>query len=1708
MADIAEIADMNVSDGREQGQAPIREQGQAPIAVIGIATRFPQADSLDAFRANLLAGVDSVRPIPPERIAATGLDPTVDYPELGYLDRIDLFDHEHFGMSRREAEVTDPQHRLALQLTHEALEHAGYAPAALRGSETAVVFSSPSNGYAPLVREQGTLSMIGNVPCGLPARVSHLFGLTGPCYGVDTGCNGSLVAVHQACRELRDGEARYAVVGGVSLRHVIAPAATVAAFPGISSPTARSRAFDRAADGAGGGEGGAVLLLTTLDRALAEGATVHAVIRGSAVVHNGRHSATIATPSARSQAAVIRKAWRSAALDIRTAGYVETHGSGTRLGDAVEAEGLALARPGGGPVLAVGSVKTNLGHLDHAAGVAGLVKAILSVRYGELYPSLHFERAADEVDLDGARLEVVTSVRPWRDGVRRAGVSSFSLGGVNAHCVVEQPPSPPGPADAGEGPARLVGVSARTPADLVALCERLSLELRGSTRPLADVVRTLNEGRDHQSHRAGLVARSTAGLALRLAAEATWRRPDVAAEPEPVVRRAGRGPAVPRVVFLLSQDAEPERTVPSVPLPAALPVPDDRAATVRGQLTAYARFVRAGVLPETMISSGVSRYAARHLRGTLSAADTTALERVGSGLDPAVAGEPVRRDRLRAAAGELLASGPVVFVELGAGGEIGTLLTEILADRPDATVLTLDGGTDEVLGRLYERGLDLDWPALTGPGGPGRRVPLPGRRFHEVRCWAWPEGEVVRWAGPETAVPVRPAPADPVSLPAPAADPKSLPAPAAPVPVPAPVPASAPVPVSVPVSAAAPVPVSVSVSAGRPTAREAATGGPVLTGAGSVPPGPGAVLSRLQESLRELLHADRVADDDDYFAIGGNSVIALQLVQDMEQRYGVRLKLVDVYDHPVVSELAAAVAALLPRPAGGEPSPGRPAADGALPPVRPGPELVLSYGQERMWFHHQLDPTTTLYNLPGVSRHRGPLDIEALRLAWEDLAARHEALRANFVEEDGRPRLVVRPGLGDFFRYEDVSADPSPEEGARAAVRAGTEWVFDLAKDPLVRVTVVRRAPDDHLFCWVMHHAVNDGWAPQIQMTELLAFYAARREGRVHRPEPLPVQYRDYARWQRELLAGSYLDGELAYWRERLGDPPALALPTDRPRPARMDFAGASHGFTIPAELVNRLRALAGRETSTLFMVLLTGLTALLSRWSGQRDIVIGTPTIGRSRPELWGLLGFFNNTVALRSDLSGDPTFRELLRQVRGVVLGALDHQEIPFDRIVREVAPLRDPARNPIFDVMYVHQTLPADVRFGEDLSAPVGQEDSGPYFPGLPPGTAKFDITVVVAEQAGEESLDVVVEYATQLFDAGTVAELCASLLDLLNRVVADEDIRYGELPARPPASAAPGSAGPERVPTGPERLLAETERVAAGSAAAPVAERTVPERPDTPAHPGGPLAHWREALAGLRAVELPVDRARTAGGDGAGAGPAVHTVRIPTDLAAGLIRDGAQERLLGTLAALLGLRSEAGETVIGFTGADRSAPALPLRIDLSDAPSSDVLTARVREVTAAALAHRGVSPDDIARAAGLPREPGRSPLFDVVHTHRRVPAGSGPAAGPPAPPTGPARPDLAWSVVEGPGPDELRVSVEYRTDLFDGGTVESLTADLIALLRSADREPSVPLARLWFTAPEDRAGRVAGGGVGRETDHGSPHCPAPGNEPVLRGGANHG
>ncbi len=492
------------------------------IAVVGWACRLPGAPSPQAYWELLRDGVDAVTEAPPDR---TGWGAAR---HGGFLDRVDEFDAAFFGISPREAVTMDPQQRLMLELGWEALEEAGIVPATLRSTATGVFVGVMADDYARLSLRSGAPPLDAHSATGLHRtlianRLSYLFGLHGPSMTVDTGQSSSLVAVHLACESLRAGESSAALVGGVSLM-LAEESAAVTATLGALSPDGRCRVFDAGASGFVRGEGAGLLVLKPLERALADGDRVHCVIRGSATNHDGA-SEGLTVPSPRAQEAVLRQAYARAATSPAEVGYVELHGTGTKVGDPVEAAALgAVFGRGGGsrPPLAVGSAKTNLGHLEGAAGIAGLLKAALSVEHREIVPSLHFEHPNPRIPLDELGLRVPGKSEPWPDGPAVAGVSSFGMGGANCHVVLAGTPSEPtgraatplcGPSGADRAPLLAWPLSARGPQALRGQAERLrGTVLRQPGATLADVGFSLATTRSAFEHRAVLLARDAAGF--------------------------------------------------------------------------------------------------------------------------------------------------------------------------------------------------------------------------------------------------------------------------------------------------------------------------------------------------------------------------------------------------------------------------------------------------------------------------------------------------------------------------------------------------------------------------------------------------------------------------------------------------------------------------------------------------------------------------------------------------------------------------------------------------------------------------------------------------------------------------------------------------------------------------------------------------------------------------------------------------------------------------------------------------------------------------------------------------------------------------------------------------------------------------------------------------------------------------------------------
>ncbi len=432
----------------------------------------------------------------------------------------------------------------------------------------------------------------------------------------------------------------------------------------------------------------------------------------------------------------------------------------------------------------------------------------------------------------------------------------------------------------------------------------------------------------------------------------------------------------------------------------------------------------------------------------------------------------------------------------------------------------------------------------------------------------------------------------------------------------------------------------------------------------------------------------------------------------------------------------------------------------------------LSFAQQRLWFLDKLEPESCTYKISRALKIEGPLNVDALKQALNAIVARHESLRTTFDTVNGQPVIVIAQTLDASLRAIDLAALPEREQEIRVRDLSTKEKTlsFNLCQGPLFRVLLVRLGEVKHVLLVTTHHIVSDGWSIELFFAELNQTYDDSIRGSACSLPELPIQYSDFALWQRRWLQGEVLAKHLQYWREQLrGAPALLELPTDHPRPAVQSHRGAQHAVAFSIELLKGLKQLSRREGVTLFMTLLAAFNTLLSRYSHQDDIVVGSPIAGRNRTELEGLIGFFASTLTLRTDLSGDPTFRQLLGRVREVTLGAYDHQGMPFEKLVEDLHPERSLSYNPLFQVLFGLHNIPTQAPSLPGLKlSPIEIEISA----------ARFDLSLDLEERP--DGLTGLIEYSTDLFESETIDRMAGHLQTLLETVVANSEQRLSVLP----------------------------------------------------------------------------------------------------------------------------------------------------------------------------------------------------------------------------------------------------------------------------------------------------------------------------------------
>ncbi|MGB5929571.1 MAG: amino acid adenylation domain-containing protein, partial [Cyclobacteriaceae bacterium] len=1332
------------------------------IAIIGLAFRFPGGIRTHRQMYKALAeGCDMLLPVSAERLKSTTLPADKAYRVAAYLEGLDRFDYPYFNIPKGEAITMDPHQRILLETVQEAFDHAAISPRAYQGSDTAVFVADAGHEYYRHADEFVETLKTGNDKSFLATKIGRYFHLKGSQIVIDTSCSSSLVAVHLACNELLLGDANCALACGVNVD--LFPFKNEIGDIGLDSPDGKSRPFSAKANGMSFGEASVCVVLKTVEKAQTDGDMIHAIIKASAVNNNAERAASLTAPDSEAQAEVIQKAWKKAGIQPEHIRFIEAHGSGTELGDSIEAGGLNMAFGAftdKKKFCAISTIKSNFGHARGAAGLAGLVKVVLSLKYKTLFPAIHFEEPNPLIDFENGAVYVNDSLSEWEQNgepARLAGISSMGISGVNCHMVLQESPVET-EAEEKEGEAFFIPLSAKTREALLASKKALAAYLGTDETPLLrDISYTLSNGRAHFGIRHAIVAGDMPSLLAGL----KWETP----ESKDLSRH--------RLIFLLEDqtfDAQSENK--RLRRYAAFDKIYRQCEAVAGgevtrpyvqqfifQLGLYHALKSFNITTDDLLGIGLGRTVSQVI------AEAMTLE---EGISAAAAYTAQPMENLQGRVKQLITSqtagGPVLFMCFG---QPGGVLQELLVQQEGAPFETgylpvneKGDAMSHLLAVAYMAGLETDLEAY-GKAIGGRKAELPGYQFDPLRCWI---REDVR-EGIDKALTDNADQASTLQIEVANSTEYTLAR------------IWAEVLAVKEISSQSdffelggdslqatkvinrleeyfPVPLDFEDLFDFPVLAELA--GYIIS---EMP-----VSERLKAIWADVLKMDDLGETDNFFELGGHSLIANQIINRIRTDFGVPFDFEDFFRNPTIEAAAELIA-------GRE---GEYHASLTISPVGEKNLYHVSHAQKRLWVLSQFADTGIAYNEPLFLEISGRLDRAVLARAFHALTERHESLRTVFVTEQGEPRQRILPveGLDAGPRYTDLRGSREPEATAADILDRDLGEPFDLEKGPLVRLRLLQVADERYYFGLTMHHIISDGWSMGVLFRDLQAYYRVISEGKEPSIDPLAVQYRDFAEWQYEQVRSGDLKAGREFWLKTFeGDIPLLELPADKPRPLEKTFNGAMHTFRVDGDVVQKLENLAAKEQATLFMLLTAALNALFHRYTGQEDIIIGTPVAGREFRELEDQIGFYVNTLPLRTNFAGAASFTGLLHAVKDSTSQSYRHQHYPFDKLVDDLELKKDLGRSPLFDIMLVlHNESVNNEEFGELPGIDILPLESDTVF-------SKFDITFIFNQE--KEGLTVDIEYNTDLYHHSRISRMAGHLQQLMAAVAENPAQPLGKL-----------------------------------------------------------------------------------------------------------------------------------------------------------------------------------------------------------------------------------------------------------------------------------------------------------------------------------------
>lgn len=1263
------------------------------IAIIGISGRFPEAKNIQEFRKNLIQGRDSVREFSFERKANTTLDLQKEFKDIAFMEDIDLFDHKFFNISRSEAEFMDPHQRVILEVVYEAIENSGYASDHFSGTETAVFIGDTDQEYYKLADRFDPTILTGNTSATTAGRIARFFNFRGNAMMLDTACSSSLLAVHMACNELNFGEAEYAIACGV--RFILFPEEKKVNLDlGIMANDGKTKSFSAKADGSGAGEAVACVLLKPLEKAVADHDLIYAVIKGTAANQDAQLSGSLTAPSSQAQSEVIEKAWKKAGIDPTTISYIETHGSGTKLGDPIEIAGIDQAfkdKTNQKQFCAVSSVKTNIGHTGGSAGISGLIKAILSLQHQELYPSLHFDVPNPFIDFKNSVVYVNRDYKTWESNdnqLRRAGVSSFGLSGTNCHVILEEFPRMEH--EKFENETNLFTFSAKTKASLSSyLTEFKGFLSENPNLSFSSLAYTLNHGRNHYNYRLAITADGQEELRKKL--------------DEGQISSSAK--SLKKLLFLFSDNvfisenhlsnfcaqfssfkAAYEECVPySSPS-------NEIFRRFAFQYAYYKLLESSGIQTENLLGIGSGDSVVAAILGELSLKEAIEEALVAAKVDHSDI-----QNRLQTLVERETELEKVAFIEMGYEGVLSRGLKDLsFPDRDELyVVFSLDENTTnylEIIRDLYLENYTLNWNKIYADKNCERML-IPNYSFEKTRCWL----------------------KEPLQM--------------------------------------------EDFKTNQLEKKEEGLA-ELLEKENDF--NPDSIQHLIHEEWSEIerkiaaiwievLKLDELNLDDDFFRLGGHSLMATRVISRIEKEYGIKLVFKDIFTFATVRALAKGVDELLKSGKAGF-------HQNEIQKTEEKDYYPLSHAQKRLWLLHEMDNGKNIaYNLPASLRVEGEISQDKLQTIFENLINRHESLRTVFEENKGEVVQKIVPHV-DFQIEIFQASEREIETVYKSFLRP-----FDLTKAPLLRIGLLRFSEKDQLVLFDMHHIISDGVSLGVLTSEFLDLYKGKTLAE------LKLQYKDFATWQEEQFISGKMKVQEEFWLKCFEQsPPELDLFIDFPRPPQKTYEGKTAEFEISAEILADLKHLAQQSNATLYMVLLSVYTVFLSKISTQEDIVVGSPIAGRPEKDAEAIIGMFVNTIPMRNHASKNKSFVKFLAEVKENCINAYQHQDYPFELILEKLNLKTANNRNPLFDTLFVLQNLDVPELSLEDVVFTPYKIDSG---------AVQFDLTMEVNEYT--DYLSVKLMYKQALFEDESIAIMQERFLSLIQEIILNPTKKIGEL-----------------------------------------------------------------------------------------------------------------------------------------------------------------------------------------------------------------------------------------------------------------------------------------------------------------------------------------